>query len=360
MRSRSAATRLFMVSTVLAGGAVARAQTTAAPLRIEYRAEAGCPTEAEFRARVGARLRRQLGEADAASAYVVTIDERDGRFTGRLGVRTADGAASDRDVAGATCDDVVAALAVVTALAIDSQAAEAAAAAAAAAPAPSAPASAVAGAEATGATTVASASTASASARAAPAPPPPADSRPARPPGPATDVATHLTLGAQLLAGEMLGAPSLGARLFAEPPLAATDNGVGPLRFGAHIEASSDAPAAGGSASFLLAAVAADACPVSAAIGALRLAPCARVEGGLVAASLRGVAPARSATRGWLALALPLRARLPVWGPFLLDAEAGVRMPLLRDGLLVDGAGSPVRPPPIEAVFALGLGLTIP
>ncbi|WP_437308000.1 hypothetical protein [Sorangium sp. So ce388] len=355
MRSRSAATRLFMVSTVLAGGAVARAQTTAAPLRIEYRAEAGCPTEAEFRARVGARLRRQLGEADAGSAYVVTIDERDGRFTGRLGVRTADGAASDRDVAGATCDDVVAALAVVTALAIDSQAAEAAAAAAA----PSAPASAVA-VEATGATTVASASIASASARAAPAPPPPAGSGRARPPGPATDVATQLTLGAQLLAGEMVGAPSLGARLFAEPPLAATDDGVGPLRFGAHVEASSDVPAAGGSASFLLAAVAADACPVGAALGALRLAPCARVEGGLVAASRRGAAPARSATRGWLALALPLRARLPVWGPFLLDAEAGVRMPLLRDGLLVDGAGSPVRPPPIEAVFALGLGLTIP
>ncbi|XXT20981.1 hypothetical protein WME94_05350 [Sorangium sp. So ce429] len=295
MRSRSAAARLFMVSTVLAGGAVARAQTTAAPLRIEYRAEAGCPTEAEFRARVGARLRRQLGEADAASAYVVTIDERDGRFTGRLGVRAADGATSDRDVAGATCDDVVAALAVVTALAIDSQAADAAA--AAAAPAPSAPARAAAGADATGATTVASTSTATASARAAPAPPPPADSGPARPPGPATDVATHLTLGAQLLGGEMLGAPSLGARLFAEPPLAAMDSGVG---------------------------------------------------------------PARDATRGWLALALPLRARLPVWGPFLLDAEAGVRMPLLRDGLLVDGAGSPVRPPPIEAVFALGLGLTIP
>ncbi|WP_438008174.1 hypothetical protein WME89_05340 [Sorangium sp. So ce321] len=358
MRSRSAAARLFMVSTVLAGGAVARAQTTAAPLRIEYRAEAGCPTEAEFRARVGARLRRQLGEADAGSAYVVTIDERDGRFTGRLGVRAADGAASDRDVAGATCDDVVAALAVVTALAIDSQAAEAAA--AAAAPAPSAPASAAAGAEATGATTVASPSTPSASARAAPAPPPPADSGRARPPGPATDAATHLTLGAQLLAGEMIGAPSLGARLFAEPPLAAMDNGVGPLRFGAHVETSSDVPSAGGSASFLLAAVAADACPVGAALGALRLAPCARVEGGLVAASLRGVAPARGATRGWLALALPLRARLPVWGPFLLDAEAGVRMPLLRDGLLVDGAGSPVRPPPIEAVFALGLGLTIP
>ncbi|WP_437757023.1 hypothetical protein [Sorangium sp. So ce1389] len=357
MRSRSAATRLFMVSTVLAGGAVARAQTTAAPLRIEYRAEAGCPTEAEFRAHVGARLRRQMGEAEAASAYVVTIDERDGRFTGRLGVRAADGAASDRDVAGATCDDVVAALAVVTALAIDSQAADAAA--GAAAPAPSAPASAAAGADATGATTVASTVTASAPARAAPAPPPPTGSGRARPPGPATDVATHLTLGAQLLAGEMIGAPSLGARLFAEPPLAAMDNGVGPLRFGAHVEASSDVPAAGGSASFLLAAVAADACPVGAALGALRLAPCARVEGGLVAASRRGAAPARSATRGWLALALPLRARLPVWGPFLLDAEAGARMPLLRDGL-VDSAGSPVRPPPIEAVFALGLGLTIP
>ena len=114
--SRAVAARLLMVSAALAGSAVARAEPTAAPLRVEYRAGAGCPTEADFRARVVARLRRPLGEADAANAYVVTIEERDGRFAGRVGVRAADGAASDRDVAGDTCDDVVAALAVVTAL----------------------------------------------------------------------------------------------------------------------------------------------------------------------------------------------------------------------------------------------------
>ncbi len=339
-----------MVSAVLAGGAVARAQPTAAPLRIAYRAEAGCPTEADFRARVSARLRRALAEADAASAYVVTLEKRDGRFVGRLGVRGADGTASDRDVAGDTCDDVVAALAVVTALAIDARTADAPAAVAAPVAA-------------------ASASTASAPPRPAgsglarsPAPPPPAGSARTRPPAPAPapDAATHLTLGAQFLLGERIGTPAFGARIFAEPPVGATDHGVAPLRFGAGLETASDIPVAGGSAAFLLVALAADACPLGATAGALHLAPCARVEGGLLAASRRGVAPVRSVTRGWLAIALPVRARLPLWGPFVLDVEAGMRMPLLRDGLLVQGADVVARPPPLEVVSALGLGVTIP
>ncbi|WP_437722111.1 hypothetical protein [Sorangium sp. So ce861] len=356
MWSRSAAVRLSAVVAALAGGAVARAQPPAAPLRIEYRAAAGCPTEADFRALVSARLRRPVEEADAASAYVVTIEEIDRRFAGRLGVRASDGAASDRDVAGDTCDDVVAALAVVTALAIDAQAADAPA------PMPSASASAAAASE----------RPAAASERAAapppveggqappPAPPPPVGGRRAPPPRLATDTEARTTLGAQFLLGERIGAPAVGARIFAEPPVAAADRGVGPLRFDASLEAASDIPAAGGSASLLLAALAADACPLGVAAGVLHLSPCARVEGGVLAARRRGVAPARSVTRGWLAIALPVRARLPLWGPFVLDAEAGVRLPLLRDGFLAEGAGGAARPPQLEAVSALGLGLTIP
>ncbi|WP_434045595.1 MULTISPECIES: hypothetical protein [Sorangium] len=330
-----------MVSAVLAGGAVARAQPTAAPLQLEYRAEAGCPTEADFRERVVARLRRPLGEADAATAYVVTIEKSDRRFTGRLGVRAADGAASDRDVSGDTCDDVVAALAVVTALAIGAHAADA---------------------PATAAEPVASASASAAAVPPAPVggerPRPPAPPPPP-PPVPAPDAAARLTLGAQLLYGAMVGTRAFGARLFAEPPVGATDRDIGPLRFHADLEVSSDIPAAGGSASFRLAAVAADACPFGAAYGALRLAPCARVEGGLLSASRRGDAPVRGAARGWLSIALPVRARLLLWGPLVLDAEAGIRMPLLRGGLLVEGAEA-VAPPPIEGVSAIGLGWAIP
>ncbi|XXX74446.1 hypothetical protein WMF30_43045 [Sorangium sp. So ce134] len=347
MRSRSAAARLFLVSAALAGGAVARAEPAPAPLRIEYRAEAGCPTEAEFRARVGARLRRPLGAADAASAYVVAIERLDRRFTGRLGVRAADGAASDRDVAGDTCDDVVAALAVVTALAIDAQAADAPA--TAVAPMASAPASAA----------PATPPQVGIGRAAPPAPPPPVGGEPTPPPAPAADAEARLTLGAQLLFGEMIGAPSFGARIFAEPPIAAVDRGVGPLRFDADLAASSDPPAAGGAASLLLAALAADACPLGAALGGVLLAPCARVEGGLLAVSRRGVAPARSVTRGWLAIALPVRARVQLGGPFALDAEAGVRMPLLRASVLAEGAAA-AAPPPIEGVAAVGLGMTIP
>ncbi|WP_437973263.1 hypothetical protein WMF11_30625 [Sorangium sp. So ce295] len=354
MRSRSSAAPLFVISAALGGSAVAHAHPTAAPLRIEYRAEAGCPAEAEFRARVGARLRRNIAETDAASAYVVIIEQRDRRFIGRLGVRAADGTASDRDVAGDTCDDVVAALAVVTALAVDAQAGDAPV--TAATPAASASPSAVAAPPPPVGAPPAGAPPASAP----PAGAPPAGNARARPPAPEPDATTHLVLGAQLLVGQMIGLPSFGARISAEPPLAITTRGVGPARFDADLEVSSDVPVAGGSASFLRAALAVDACPLGASLGVLRLSPCARVEGGLVSASRRGVAPARSVTRGWLALGLPVRARLPLWGPFVLDADAGVRVPLLRDGFFPDGADAGARPPPIESVAALGLGLTIP
>ncbi|WP_437765984.1 hypothetical protein WMF27_26960 [Sorangium sp. So ce281] len=349
MRSRSSAAPLFVISAALGGSAVAHAQPSAAPLRFEYRAEAGCPAEAEFRARVGARLRRNIAETDAASAYVVIIEQRDRRFIGRLSVRAADGTASDRDVAGDTCDDVVAALAVVTALAVDAQAGDAPV--AAATPAVSASPSAVA---------APPPPVGAPPASAPPAGAPPAGNARARPPAPEPDATTHLVLGAQLLVGQMIGVPSFGARISAEPPLAVTTRGVGPARFDADLEVSSDVPVAGGSASFLRAALGADACPLGASLGVLRLSPCARVEGGLVSASRRGIAPARSVTRGWLALGLPVRARLPLWGPFVLDADAGVRLPLLRGGFFPDGADAAARPPPIESVAALGLGLTIP
>lgn len=348
-----------MISAALGGSAVAHAQPTAAPLRIEYRAETGCPAEAEFRARVGARLRRNIAETDTASAYVVIIEQRDRRFIGRLGVRAADGTASDRDLAGDTCDDVVAALAVVTALAVDTQAGDAPV--TAATPGVSASASTVAAPPPPVGAPPASAPTAGApTAGAPPAGAPPAGNARARPPAPEPDATTHLVLGAQLLVGQMIGLPSFGARISAEPPLAVTTRGVGPARFDADLEVSSDVPVAGGSASFLRAALGADACPLGASLGVLRLSPCARVEGGLVSASRRGIAPARSVTRGWLALGLPVRARLPLWGPFVLDADAGVRLPLLRDGFFPDGADAGARPPPIESVAALGLGLTIP
>lgn len=159
--------------------------------------------------------------------------------------------------------------------------------------------------------------------------------------------------------GERVRRDDRGARVFAEPSVAAPDRGIGPLRFHADLETSSGAPAAGGSASSRLAVVAADACPLGGTFGVLRLAPCARVEGGLLSASRRGDAPVRSATRGWLAIALPVRARLPLWGPLVLDAEAGVRMPLLRDSLLVEGPEA-ADAPQVEGISAVGLGLTIP
>jgi hypothetical protein len=343
VRTGSITARLFVIAAALAGSTVAYGQPSVATLRVDYSAEAGCPTEADFRARIGARLRRRVEKADAASAYAVKVEKRDHRFIGRLGVRAADGSASDREVEGDTCDDVVAALAVVTALAIDAQAAAVPAVEAPLRQEPPTPA----------------APSALASASAAAAVPPPGGGARVRPPAIPEDAAARLTLGAQLLYGDLMGPPSFGARVFAEPPIDATDLGVGPLRIDADLEVSSDLPAAGGSASLLRAALAVDGCLLGVAVGVLRLASCVRIEGGLLEANSKGTSPARSARRGWLALALPVRGRMPLWGPLVLDAEFGPRMPLLRDGILSAGEILVARPPPIEGVLALGLGWTI-
>lgn len=95
-------------------------------VHIAYRvpADAECPDAASYRARITARNRGVsfVDRADAARVFDVEIDaDPDGQLHGRLVVRDLAGVQTAREVFGATCAEVIDALALVAALALDPQ-----------------------------------------------------------------------------------------------------------------------------------------------------------------------------------------------------------------------------------------------
>ena len=103
-------------------------KTPAAPpepkrrVRIAYAAPDGCPDEGAFVAAITAQA-QPFERAPRSAARVrlldATIASAGAEHTGVLRVREADGATSERDVRGATCQEVFSALALVAALAVD-------------------------------------------------------------------------------------------------------------------------------------------------------------------------------------------------------------------------------------------------
>jgi len=91
------------------------------PFRLEYWAEGHCPDAIEFARQIQTRAPRlRPAEADEpALGFYAELVERPGSATGRLTARTPDGREVAREVRGATCDDVVTALALIAALAAD-------------------------------------------------------------------------------------------------------------------------------------------------------------------------------------------------------------------------------------------------
>jgi hypothetical protein len=90
-------------------------------VRFDYRAPPGCPDAEAFANRVQERTARaRLGELhELARTFVVEIRTDDAGATARLSFIDSRGAPVVRSVRGQTCDEVVSAIALVTALAID-------------------------------------------------------------------------------------------------------------------------------------------------------------------------------------------------------------------------------------------------
>ena len=100
----------------------ARASDGREPASLSYNAAPECPSGQAFRNEVNARTKRVVwaNTAEAAAHRVeVTLVIENGRFQGRLQIENLASGSDARRISGRTCDEVVAALALVAALAFD-------------------------------------------------------------------------------------------------------------------------------------------------------------------------------------------------------------------------------------------------
>ena len=312
-RSANRARRaLAFIAVAVALASLARADEERS-VRLTYRAPGGCPDEASFFAQVRARTSRVRRTVDGRWALDVGVTKAGDETAAHLVLRDPDGRISERDVAGERCDEVVTAIALVAALAIDPMA-RTEASVSAASPSRSSP------------PPVSS----------SPAPPPP-------PPPPAPPERLHLappaaegwSFGAALgVLASLAAAPvfMVGPAAFfevigpAHGPLAPT------FRLGATFAPNqSTNPAQGGTATFRWTSGLLDACPFAWRPRGWSLEPCLRFEAGVVQAAGSDVVSPLSATRAWFAAGALGHAAWRFAGPFVLEGDLGLVFPLVRD-----------------------------
>jgi hypothetical protein len=112
------------LSLLLLLGAIRSARADSEPIRIEYRAAAGCPDAAEFQRQVFERTAsaRLADDVEPARVFSVELQRRGPRVSGSLTIRERDGVTVARRVAGKDCSEVAMVLALATALAVDPRA----------------------------------------------------------------------------------------------------------------------------------------------------------------------------------------------------------------------------------------------
>src|SRR5262245_6869579 len=94
------------------------------PVRVSYRAPAGCPSEERFWGEIAARtdrVRKAQG-VEPARSFSVVVDAGPSGSRGVLESTDVSGATTRREVTGEDCPEVVSALALIAALTVDTQA----------------------------------------------------------------------------------------------------------------------------------------------------------------------------------------------------------------------------------------------
>jgi hypothetical protein len=92
------------------------------PIRIAYSAPSECPAEATMIAQLGQHASIERVTTSAVRGFTFTIARGDTGFVGELAVTSARDAPATREVSAASCDEVVTALVLVAALAIEERA----------------------------------------------------------------------------------------------------------------------------------------------------------------------------------------------------------------------------------------------
>jgi hypothetical protein len=119
-----AATSAALLTSVIAREAIAQtSEGRIETIRLLYTAEPGCPDALAFTHQLFARTTRaRVSETSTGRAFTVRVTHAGEGFQGALEIRETSGQSLGRDIPGDSCDEVVAAAALVAALAIDPQA----------------------------------------------------------------------------------------------------------------------------------------------------------------------------------------------------------------------------------------------
>lgn len=315
-------------------------------VRITYRGPAGCSGEEAFVSAVRAQTQSEIpaaGEGPARSLTVTVAAEKKGQLRGELRIEELDGTAAVREVDGATCEQVVAALALMAALAID-----------AGPVAPTSPG---------GAPRAVSGAASGTGSVSEPEDESEAESASAPPSAPASVAPKPRFLaGAH---GGAFGAVAPGLAWGAQPFVEWGDlgrSGVAPsFRLGVATAQSFPAPVLGGAATFRWWAARLTGCPVSAAASAVTFRPCA----GLSVGALRGtgirVPRPLQVTGLWAAVLALGRAQWEATPGVTLEIDAGFSVPLRRDTFVLE---RPLRVihevPALGGFMTAGVGIVLP
>jgi len=316
----------------------------AVSVRVDYRSADGCPSAAAFLERLMARsanLKPSL-EGEGRPTLVVRVtrsgsSKRGAGATvhGELTVRDADGNEAKRSVDGDTCESVVDAVALMSAMALDPVGALEARH------------------EGDTAATI------------------PPVVPPAEPTVPSNEDDTivvdsrpglHVAVGAGGNAAFGI-APVVAPTGDAFVELRWTTRGLWSpsLRAGFEYAAASDAresDVAGGiRLTRSLATV--DACPIAWSVGPVRLTPCVHLEGGAVSAEGLGVTPTHSSVRPWLAGGADGRVRYSLGRRFFLELGGGLDLPFVRDQFYVEPSTTVFKAPVVSGFLGAALGVTI-
>jgi hypothetical protein len=345
---RGSVSCLVVLAVTVAAPSVARAETVTA-VDVTVDAEPECATESGFWRALQRRTDRLArGSGDAKASIALVIERSEGGARGALRVVRAGNAEGKRIMTGASCEDVVAGLSLVAALAFDPAARMTLD--DAAAETPSAPTNAL-----------ASPTPAAAPAR-EPAPasaaPPTREEPRAGAPRPPSQLRFGVGVGAGALA---MGAPAVtvGYGGFAE--LGVDRAGLAPLvRVGIlRADATSDLPVAGADLGWTLAR--ASFCPLRVdLVASVGVRPCAAVDAGALTASARGVERARDRTRPWVAPAAALSVVWSVTRAAFVELQGRLAVPLVRDEVVVDPSVTLYRAPPVSPSGEIAAGWRFP
>jgi hypothetical protein len=312
---------------------------------------------------------RAAAEHEPARTFRVTVSREGERSTGTLVVEEVDHASAPRSVEGATCQDVVTALAIVAALAIDPRASvlpsdsspPSSALSPSPSPMPMPSASSSSSAEPSASTSL-TAPTPPSSPTRTPIPesaPPLAASTPA--PTSPTIGRTRAFIGAS---ADFIGVAAPGVAVgpsFVVGLLRERDGIFSPsarIAFARH--GGGTVTSSIGSASFTWTLGQLDVCPIRLRIAAdLWIAPCAVGEVGALSADA-SAAEGRSRVRPWVAAGVSGGLEWRLIGPLSLEAKGGVRAPFMREDFFFEPDVTVYTPPALLVSGSLGAAAIFP